>query len=54
MWGNAGGARGLCYDLGLWTPCPGEGPGRFTAAAQHALRLIAHFLPNYAEGPKEE
>ncbi|MEM0463040.1 hypothetical protein [Pyrobaculum sp.] len=44
-------ARRLGCELGLWTPCPGEGSGRFTAAAQHALRLIAHFLP--AEGPDE-
>ncbi|WP_258871939.1 hypothetical protein [Pyrobaculum aerophilum] len=38
--------RKLACDLGLWTPCPGEGPGRFTTAALHALRLIAHFLPD--------
>ena len=46
-------ARRLGCDLGLWTPCPGEGPGRFTAAALHALRLIAHFLPDYAAGLDE-
>jgi hypothetical protein len=33
----------------LWTPCPGQAPGRYTTAALHALRLIAHFLPNTYE-----
>ncbi|AEA12621.1 hypothetical protein TUZN_1141 [Thermoproteus uzoniensis 768-20] len=35
----------------LWTPCPGQAPGRYTTAALHALRLIAHFLPS---GEREE
>ncbi|MEM4652132.1 hypothetical protein [Pyrobaculum aerophilum] len=46
--------RKLACDLGLWTPCPGEGPGRFTTAALHALRLIAHFLPDRTEAAEDE